>query len=117
MAYEAVKETVLRAAELAMHMEDMLKWEDWNEASLDDERREGSKVLWQELDEIDKKEYNYENELESKTKDTLKRPDMKKEAGVKKRGKSINTKKDPKHGFLHHQESAHSSKAWRYREL
>ena len=76
-----MKETVLRAAELAMHMEDMLKWKDRDEAALYVECREGSKVLWQELDEIDKKEYNYENELESKTKDTLKRPGVKTRLG------------------------------------
>ena len=96
LAYEAVKETVLRAAELAMHMEDMLKWKDWDKAALDVECREGSQVLWHELDEIDNKEYKYEKEIEIKTKEASKRPGVKNEAGVKKRGKAIKTKKDPK---------------------
>ena len=82
LAYEVVKETVLKAAELATDLEDMLKWEDWDEANIDSEGRERSRVLWQELEQSDK-----ENST-SGTQPQMKRTVVKNEAGGKKRGRA-----------------------------
>ena len=96
LAYEVVKETVLKAAELATDLEDMLKWEEWDEDNIYSEGRERSRVLWHELELSDK-----ENST-SRTQPQMKRTAVKNEAGGKKRGKA--TKKDPNQktldGFL-----------------
>ena len=99
LAYEVVKETVLKAAELATDLEDMLKWEDWDEANIYSEGRERSRVLWQELEQSDKE--NSTSGTQPQMKRTVVK-NVKNEAGGKKRGKAI--KKDPNQktldGFL-----------------